>query len=225
MNQQSAIYVQAETYTKRFVKCPICKDKTQGFYADHLLMDAKPSKPYYVGPWQCDGCNNHFLLKVHIDGLVEIAQAHGNESFVPCLVLLKSKHKDPIYFMLNAKHHQGQIDLEMQQKGSSATEFFYNEHTCPTNWINEVIAVAHQGDTDPHGSFEFVRLLSIPGALAIAKAHAEEFDLKDYESIEEIEIEDAFEGHVELLFPECIISGNDYEGSIENPRLAMFLLE
>lgn len=209
------VFVQAETYTKRYVKCPICKDKTQGFHADHLLKDAKPNKPCEAGPWQCDRCNNRFNFKVHVDGRVDIAQTFSREAYVPCLVLLKTTHEeDPVYFMLNTKAFQDIIDLEKKEPGTSFLPYRFNEHSCPTNFINDTIRVAHQGDTDPHGVFEFVRMISIPDALALAKAHHEEFELDNYDSIDECDIRDAFRDHMELLFPESIMSGNDYEGSI-----------
>lgn len=34
-------------------------------------------------------------------------------------------------------------------------EYFYNEHTCPTNFL-DVELICENGDTDPHGIFEFV---------------------------------------------------------------------
>jgi hypothetical protein len=34
-------------------------------------------------------------------------------------------------------------------------EYFYNEHTCPTNFI-PILMIAHNGDLDPHGLFRFI---------------------------------------------------------------------
>ena len=40
-------------------------------------------------------------------------------------------------------------------------EYYYNEHTCPTNYMRNVVAVIdlkHQ-DQDPHGIFEYIATL------------------------------------------------------------------
>lgn len=220
-NNQPSSFVLAETYLQRFIKCPICKDTAQGFTVDHLSKRAKPNKPYEFGPQRCVVCKNNFRFKIYAEGDVEIAQVDGNSSFVSCLVLLKSTHeKDPIYIMVNAKFDQKDIDAETTRPSSSMVPFYYNVNTCPTNFIHEIFAITHADDTDPHGVFEFVRLLSIPDALAIAKAHGDQIPLDSYEKIGEGEIEDAFEDHMDLLFPECIGSGNEYEGQvIENLSL------
>lgn len=209
-------YVKADVYTKRFVKCPICKDATEGFYVDHLLKEAKPDKPYSFGAWECPSCHNHYDFQIHYNGDVDIAQStKEHDTFMPCLVLLKSQHKDnPIYVMLNGKAHSTQIVLEQQEQGSSAQPYYYNSHTCPTNFIRDIIAVTFKQDIDPHGVFEFVRLLSIPDALAIAKAHPDEIELDNYDSINESEIKDTFDEHMALLFPECVVSGTDIDGEV-----------
>ena len=37
-------------------------------------------------------------------------------------------------------------------------DYFYNEHTCPTNFMPDVIGVrTDDGDTDPHGLFAYVK--------------------------------------------------------------------
>lgn len=34
--------------------------------------------------------------------------------------------------------------------------YFYDEHTCPTNWIRYVVEIMIGGDSDPHGLARFV---------------------------------------------------------------------
>ena len=37
-------------------------------------------------------------------------------------------------------------------------EYFYNEHTCPTNYMTEVVKViSEDGNEDPHGIFAYVK--------------------------------------------------------------------
>jgi len=43
------------------------------------------------------------------------------------------------------------------QTSETASEYFYNEHTCPTNFLRHVIRIIDaEGDDDPHGIFQFV---------------------------------------------------------------------
>ena len=63
------------------------------------------------------------------------------------LVLLK---RNGIYLIVN-----GYGDKEHDQ-------YFYNEHTCPTNYMGDVEAVIYEKDADPHGVFEWVATIDKP---------------------------------------------------------------
>ena len=41
------------------------------------------------------------------------------------------------------------------EEESELAEFYYEEHSCPTNWLKPEM-VYHDGDSDPHGLIEFV---------------------------------------------------------------------
>lgn len=69
------------------------------------------------------------------------------------LVLLKIEAKaGPIYFVVEGLQSW---PLEDGQTLADACEYFYEEHTCPTNFI-DVPLISFGGDHDPHGVFEVV---------------------------------------------------------------------
>ena len=62
----------------------------------------------------------------------------------------------PIYFIVEAFSPDDQ----------DTTAYYYDEGSCPTNYISRVDTIIIEGDTDPHGIFTFVRTtddLKFPG--------------------------------------------------------------
>lgn len=54
---------------------------------------------------------------------------------------------------MESTSNQGTLESELQEE----KEYFYETHSCPTNWIGEAVCIIEDGDTDPHGFLEFVR--------------------------------------------------------------------
>jgi hypothetical protein len=69
------------------------------------------------------------------------------------LVLLRHGN---LGIIIEACHTEGTDD--------SHEEYFYNEHTCPCNWIDDIIAIIdlNNGDIDPHGIAQYVGRLPLP---------------------------------------------------------------
>jgi hypothetical protein len=63
----------------------------------------------------------------------------------------------PLYFVMEERY--GKPDEEDYQGNR---QYFYEEHSCPTNWLPTCVAVIEDGDTDPHGFLTFVRSVPIP---------------------------------------------------------------
>lgn len=54
---------------------------------------------------------------------------------------------EPIYFIVEA----------FSPTDPETTAYWYDEGTCPTNWLKTVDTIIINGDSDPHGLFAFVR--------------------------------------------------------------------
>lgn len=85
--------------------------------------------------------------------LVRTESSHpAHDNIRKTLNLLKIEAKDgPIYFVVEGLCEWPTSREEML----SGAEYFYEEHTCPTNFIR-IPMISQDGDHDPHGIFEFV---------------------------------------------------------------------
>lgn len=125
-----------------FINCP-CGGEWR---ADQLGINQPTS-------WACDECHDYY----HIErmGPEEFDLRPTGQKETPVTVTLRSKTTPPITLKLNTwKYAHSQDDSPEDYR--MQTEYFYNEHTCPTNWTNEIEQIEFEGDTDPHGVFEFV---------------------------------------------------------------------
>lgn len=146
-------------YRHEFAVCPWCEGET-GQRVDHLYGDKMPSK---VRSWYCDECGKPFDVLVKAPGDVEITKAEGSkQSFSRSMALLKFDGKDgPVFFVMDHnRYHNGENETDEQFQ--EHTRFFFEEHSCPTNWIGECVAVIQDDDPDPHGFLKFVRAVDVP---------------------------------------------------------------
>jgi len=125
--------------TKNYAVCPCCEKQTSSI--DHLLnTDISTS-------WYCDSCGERYRIIFKKSGEV-FTQAIG-ERVNKNIVLLKN----------------GNVGLVVEgmsfSDAESNHEYYYNEHTCPTNYMKNVLAVIdlEHNDSDPHGIFEYVATL------------------------------------------------------------------
>jgi len=150
--------VKAQIYTKHYIVCPHCQGDT-GSYIDHLLEDKLPKE---VGPWSCDACGNYFELVINSATDIDIKLLdYKRVEKLEVLLVLPPQDK-PLYVVVEG--------MDFVKKGEAMDldkSYFYNEHSCPTNWL-KADRIYFDGDADPHGLFRFVR--------AIPTRQAEEID-------------------------------------------------
>jgi hypothetical protein len=87
----------------------------------------------------------------------------------------------PIYLVVKTKRYSDDDGLA----------YFYNEHTCPTNWIGDVEAIIFEGDSDPHGVAQFVRRVDLPSS-----------------------VDDVDDLDLPSLFPEAFAEGMEIDGEL-----------
>jgi hypothetical protein len=85
--------------------------------------------------------------------MVAIGSSHpAHAGMRKTLVLLRlGTPGGPIHFVVEGVKQWPEPFAEMQD----GDRYFYEEHTCPTNFIR-VPLIAFEGDLDPHGLFEHV---------------------------------------------------------------------
>jgi hypothetical protein len=117
-------------YTKRYFKCP-CGDNGEEFSIEHLYGESRGA-----GPWYCRTCGVGWKIKI-IDGNdVELIDSGYKSN--KCLDIMKLDPKKmkgkPLYLLVDGStlKEEGVIDKPVVL---SSKDYFYNEHTCPTNWL------------------------------------------------------------------------------------------
>jgi hypothetical protein len=62
-----------------------------------------------------------------------------------------------IYFIIDSSRN------DPSDSADHGKTYYYDEHTCPTNWLQSVEEVISDGDDDPHGLGQFVRSVDATG--------------------------------------------------------------
>jgi len=127
-----------------YAPCPCC---TTGYWEiGHIRIGQDVT-------WTCNSCHNEVKLERASEGACKAEPTGRKET--PVTVTLRSVTEPPITLKLNTwkyAHSQG----DSQEEYTSNQQYFYDQHTCPTNWVNEIVEMEFKGDRDPHGVFEFV---------------------------------------------------------------------
>ena len=126
----------------KYIFCLACG---QGRSAvSHLQVGAETA-------WYCDECGVRFSVRVISADQVETIPSL-TERKVKTLVTLRSDA--PVTLIVEGMRLENDSKPDDWENDS----FFYDEHTCPTNYLTEVVKViAEDGDEDPHGIFAYVK--------------------------------------------------------------------
>ena len=143
-------------FTKRFFKCPCGGDE---WSIEHLLDGSDPKAT--AGPWFCKQCGVGWWIEINKGPGMTVKLKDSGRRSAKTLVIMKLDPKDmdghPLYLMTEGiafepKEGEGGEPVIDPDRD----EYFYNEHTCPTNWLRSVREIAIEGDHDPHGLFRYV---------------------------------------------------------------------
>lgn len=144
-------------YQHDFIVCPWCDSET-GSRVDHLYGEKLPRS---FGPWRCNECAMNFSGTVNAPGDVDLVKNDSKPHSPRAMSLLKFDGKNgPTFFVIEGTRYKDKIDYT-DEDFQSHMKFLYEEHSCPTNWITECVAVIQNDDTDPHGFLEHVRSVEV----------------------------------------------------------------
>jgi hypothetical protein len=129
--------------TKNYSICPCCGEKDSSI--DHLL--GKNTQTW----WYCDTCGGRYKIEFKSDGsvFVEPTGEKVNKHFV----LLRNGDLGLVVEGMSFSPSDESVEYHH--------EYYYNEHTCPINYMKHILAVIDlkYQDQDPHGIFEYVTTL------------------------------------------------------------------
>ncbi len=130
--------------TTTHIVCPSCNQPDKS--VDHLKGQRVDTM------WYCDHCGKRYEFTVLPDLTVKELKATG-EYLEKAIVLLRNGSVGLVVEGMTF-HCPGKRD-------DHSHDYFYNEHTCPTNYMRYVCAVVdlEAKDTDPHGIFQYVTTL------------------------------------------------------------------
>lgn len=132
---------------RRKIECPFCGGQSS-FDITHLKAGNS------FGPWYCEECGSSIAGTIQSDGSVDVEPRKGTKTKTLDLLCLPPQDH-PVYFVVSGINISS-VDSDT----GDGKEYFYEEHACPRNWIDDVIEIISDGDNDPHGLFDFVA--SIP---------------------------------------------------------------
>ena len=148
-------------YSHDFAVCPWCGGHS-GSRVDHLYDDHLPRE---AGPWYCGLCKMPYRVLVNAPGDVVLSKDEDNKKrHTRSMALLKFEGKDgPVFFVMDHDRYRGGTGQdETDEANQDHQRYFFEEQSCPTNWLRECVAVIEDGDCDPHGFLDFVRAVDVP---------------------------------------------------------------
>jgi hypothetical protein len=135
--------------TKRVIVCPSCGKGDHG--VDHLIQNV----PYTFGPWYCDECGTGFLGTAYPDG--RVTARIWKDRKVKTRVLLRLEPTDkPIHIEVDGMVFRGGDNDDGPEHDAEKSTYFYEEHTCVTNFLHDAVETWLGQEADPHGIFKFV---------------------------------------------------------------------
>ena len=137
--------------TKTHVICPHC-NKVDGHTVDHIIEDNMS----WFGPWYCEHCRKAYNGKYE-NG--ELTIEKHNDKIFDTIVFLK---KDNVILAVKGMNFKSHIEQDYDQ--NHGNRYFYEEHTCPTNYLKNTLMIidTDEDDDDPHGIFEYVGYIDAP---------------------------------------------------------------
>jgi hypothetical protein len=135
---------------KLHIPCPKCTDGGWTIqYWDRFNIGQNTT-------WTCEKCGNEVAITRISD--TDFDTVPTGEKRTPVTVTLRSDTKPEIFLKLNTWKYAHSQNYS-QEDYESHQQYFYDEHTCPTNWIREVVEIIVGEDHDPHGIFQFVSIV------------------------------------------------------------------
>jgi hypothetical protein len=152
--------------THRYIICPYCGEDEKRI--DHL-EPARINESTF-GPWSCDECGKSYRGKFTESGWeIELLP----EECKRVLVELQHHLHHDLKLIVWGLHFTGAVwnKDDSEETYDDHHKFYYNEHTCPTNYLSGVVEIIEGDSNDPHGVFEFVRELSAEEQTKMEEEH------------------------------------------------------
>ena len=116
---------------------------------DHLNANGN------AGPWYCDDCGIGWYIQKDAAGDVLVEdKGKRKEKTLVLLDLKPDELNDPLRLVVQGMRFNDQEDDAARLFDQS--QYFYEEHTCPSNYLRTVEHVFLGENSDPHGLFNYI---------------------------------------------------------------------
>jgi hypothetical protein len=142
--------------------CPKCDEVFQKIPVDELarFRERQARNSSTRQSWQCSGCLTQLMFDFESDTIQTLEEGYP-DSVSKTLTLLRLDPLDkPVYLIV-----EGSVFYNKDGKYNKDQSYYYNEHTCPTNYLQNTFKVYVGDNDDPHGLFEFVRSVKVTDVL------------------------------------------------------------
>lgn len=139
-----------EPKTKRYFTCPNgCEHE---FFIEHLLTKGDPcvapeGTTRTAGPWYCDDCGDSWNIE-YTTHSIDVTRSKLPRQIKRHVVLEIPPLASPIRFRITT--------MRDPTFDAGNSEYLYESHSCPTNWLRDIDIMEFDGDQDPHGVIRFV---------------------------------------------------------------------
>lgn len=145
-------------YKREYLICPHCNGESD-CRIDHLYKTNPNFESDGYGGWQCHLCHKPIGFRIKNSSEIETWKStRVKQEWYPALALLKL---NDVYFIFNYEIYKPNAEIKTNDKIQYNAEYFFEEHSCPTNWILKCIMIVKDGDIDPHGYMKFIRVIEI----------------------------------------------------------------
>ena len=153
----------AEVFTKRFVRCPACGGAE--FAVEHLFGDTERT----AGPWYCHACDHGITLTVYPDGRVDVAASKQRIRRVRVILEIPPQEHSIMLEVKGTEYDDGDGFPSLEEQAQRHA-YYYEESTCPTNYLRDVKEVRVGDREDPHGLARFVSASHAQGEVDTGQA-------------------------------------------------------
>lgn len=116
------------------------------------------------GPWYCDKCGASIQGQTYTDGRTLVRPGKNRKEERAVLLRYSTPMADTFYLVVKGMRFHPSESEEEERKHD---RYFYEEHTCPINYLRDTLGVIlgspGDWDEDPHGLFEYVGSVPLKG--------------------------------------------------------------
>lgn len=148
--ERKPVHVVLRHRMQRFFDCPECGKHE--FSVEHLfeMMETYKTTQKEAGPWFCDNCGQSWWMTVFKEGGIEVKP--GKQRKIRQLAELEIPPLPyPITLHVETARYESLHEAPLGREDPDGHQYYFEEHTCPGNYLRATREIIVDGDNDMHG--------------------------------------------------------------------------